>query len=55
MSDGGFLENTGLLTIREVLPLISRRLAAENAKRAQESPEAAPYTLYVVELDSAPS
>ena len=52
MSDGGFLENTGLLTIREVLPLISRRLAAENAKRAQESPEAAPYTLYVVELDN---
>jgi hypothetical protein len=52
MSDGGFLENTGLLTIREVLPLISRRLAAENAKRAQERPEAAPYTLYVVELDN---
>jgi hypothetical protein len=52
MSDGGFLENSGLLTIREMLPLVSRRLAAENAKLAQESPEAAPYTLYVVELDN---
>ena len=52
MSDGGFLENSGLLTLREILPLVSRRLAAENAKLAQESPEAAPYTLYVVELDN---
>jgi hypothetical protein len=52
MSDGGFLENTGLLTIRELLPLISRRLAAENARLAEEGSGAAPYTLYVVEFDN---
>ena len=52
MSDGGFLENTGLLTIREMLPLVVRRIAAENRKLAQENSKAAPFTLYVVELDN---
>jgi hypothetical protein len=61
MSDGGFLENTGLLTIREMLPLISQRIAEENAKIAEQNAEipaenaedrAAPYALYVVELDN---
>jgi|KBSMisStaDraftv2_1062788.scaffolds.fasta_scaffold08503_6 uncharacterized membrane protein len=52
MSDGGFLENTGLLTIREMLPLVARRIAAENRKLAQENSKAAPYTLYVVEFDN---
>jgi hypothetical protein len=52
MSDGGFLENTGLLTIREMLPLVVRRIAAENRNLALEESKAAPFTLYVIELDN---
>jgi hypothetical protein len=35
-----------------MLPLVVRRIAAENRKLAQENSNAAPFTLYVVELDN---
>jgi hypothetical protein len=47
MSDGGFLENSGLLTIRDLLPDILQRVAGYN--RAHP---AARYAIYVVELDN---
>lgn len=46
MSDGGFLENSGLLTIRDLLPHIQQRVITENAKGG------ARYAIYVVEIDN---
>jgi hypothetical protein len=46
MSDGGFLENSGLLTIHDLLPAIRTRVASYNARHARK------YAIYVVELDN---
>jgi hypothetical protein len=46
MSDGGFLENSGLLTIHDLLPDIRQRVTAYNAGHARK------YAIYVVELDN---
>jgi hypothetical protein len=47
MSDGGFLENSGLLTIRDLLPDIRQRVAFYDAQHPDS-----PYAIYVVELDN---
>jgi hypothetical protein len=47
MSDGGFLENSGLLTIRDLLPDIRQRVAGYN-----HAHPSTPYAIYVVELDN---
>jgi hypothetical protein len=46
MSDGGFLENTGLMTITDVLPDIYERVAYYNRHHSTR------YAIYVVELDN---